>query len=489
IVFILFFSILTNVLFTRSIYAQNSQQNGWYDTGYAESIKSAEEGDVNAAGHVSNVNYNNYSDLIRRTLGPVPGFTTTETGMTPYNQRLLSQSAVYNVGSYIGAMYGNPPASTYAFIRDVGQTLGFIPKSAYAQGVGFSGLSALLPIWKAFRNVAYFLLAIIMVVIGFLVMFRKKIDPKTVVTVQNALPRIVITLLLITFSYAIVGLLIDLMYILIALVIGLFISTGMFPDITQPSTLVNSNLLSVVFKSVSPWDIPWRILGHTGSGVTADIIAALLGGGVAAAVLAISANVVAIPAVALISIGALILGLGGAIFGALIGIGMLLLAIRLFIFSLSTYIRIILALLFGPLQLLMGAIPGNDAFGSWFKNLLANILIFPASAAMFMLAAMFMNFSTNNSPMWTPPYVGFISGSSTSIGALVALGILFAIPTVGKQIQEALKSKGGMSAGLEGVAGAFSGPTQMGMQLFQYWSSHKQMADLGKKLGGDKTKP
>jgi hypothetical protein len=57
---------------------------------------------------------------------------------------------------------------------------------------------------------------------------------------------------------------------------------------------------------------------------------------------------------------------------------------------------------------------------------------------------------------------------------------------VGKQIQEALKSKGGMSAGLEGVAGAFSGPTQMGMQVFQYWSSHQQMKNLGDTLKNQK---
>ena len=34
---------------------------------------------------------------------------------------------------------------------------------------------------------------------------RKKIDPKTVVTAQNAIQRVIIALILITFSYAIVG--------------------------------------------------------------------------------------------------------------------------------------------------------------------------------------------------------------------------------------------------------------------------------------------
>jgi len=484
-------SILLNVCFISTVYAQSptpnplTQQSGWYDQGYAESIGAAQTtGDVNAAAHVSNVNTNSYADLVRRTLGPVPGITTTDASMnSPRNQYLLSQSAVYNVASYIGAMYVNPPASTYAFVQDMGQTLGFIPKSAHAQGIGFSGLSALLPVWKAFRNIAYLLLAVIMTVIGFMVMFRKKIDPKTVITVQSALPRIVVTLLLITFSYAIVGLTIDVMYILIAIVIGIFQSTGLFAaGTTTPANYIGTNLLSSVFSSVNMWELPFRLLGFRVPPTLTNILMGHMG-----SVIAFIVGTAAFPGSILVGIGILLIGFSGVLFAALIGIGLLLLTIRLFVFFLSTYIKIILALIFSPLQLVMGAIPGNDAFGSWFKNLIANILIFPASAAMFMLAALFMQFSASEERLWVPPYVGFVSASMTSIGALVALGLLFAIPNVGKQIQEALKSKGGMSAGLEGVSGAFSGPTQMGMQLFQYWSSHQQMAQLAKTISGQKT--
>jgi len=113
IIFILFLSILTSAVISHPILAQDAA-TGWYDQGYAESIQSAQGGDVNAAAHVSNVNTNNYSDLIRRIIGPVPGITTTETGMTPYNQQLLSQSAIKNIASYIGIIYSNPPANTSA---------------------------------------------------------------------------------------------------------------------------------------------------------------------------------------------------------------------------------------------------------------------------------------------------------------------------------------------------------------------------------------
>ena len=65
-----------------------------------------------------------------------------------------------------------------------------------------------------------------MIVIGFMVMFRRKIDPKTVITVQNALPKIVLALLLVTFSYAIAAFMIDLMYLVMAIIINLLVSAA-----------------------------------------------------------------------------------------------------------------------------------------------------------------------------------------------------------------------------------------------------------------------
>ena len=97
----------------------------------------------------------------------------------------------------------------------------------------FAGLAPLLPLWKVFRDVSYGILAIILIVVGHMVMFRKKIDPKTVVTVQNSIPRIVVALLLVTFSYLIVGLMIDGMYLLITLSISM-ISSATGETIDKP---------------------------------------------------------------------------------------------------------------------------------------------------------------------------------------------------------------------------------------------------------------
>jgi len=445
----------------------------WSDDGTAQSYEAAAAtGDVNATAHVANVNTNNYADTIRRIIGPVPGLTVTSMN-SPLAKKMLAQSALFNISSVIATIYTSPPASTYAFVQDIGQTLGFMPKKAYAQGVGFGGLSALLPIWKIFRNLAYLLLALVMVVIGFMVMFRKKIDPKTVVTVQNALPSVVMALLLITFSYAIVGICIDVMYILIGLAGALFQSMGLIPA-SSLSSVLNGGLWNSVFDTVPESQIFNRIV----FGVeTLPIGWQLLQIGVIAAGAAIALST---PLV-LVGIGVALAGASSLLISALVSLGLLLLFLRLLFFFIGVYIRIILALIFSPFQLLMCAVPGNKAFEGWFKGLLANILVFPAATVMFLLANVFMN-PSGSTKLWAPPYTAFVY-NNISIGTLVALGLLFAIPNVGKQLQEAFKSKGGMSAGLEGISGSFSGPTQMGMQVFQFWRSEQQMKGLGKTLG------
>ena len=96
---------------------------------------------------------------------------------------------------------------------------GILPKPAYAAtGVGFNGLAP----FGHLESIPQYRVSFIsnfMLVVGFMVMFRKK-DPKTVVTVQIP-SRVVVTLILITFSYAIVGLMIDLMYLVMVLATAL----------------------------------------------------------------------------------------------------------------------------------------------------------------------------------------------------------------------------------------------------------------------------
>lgn len=120
----------------------------------------------------------------------------------------------------IKAPIANPPASGIAWVSNGLEQAGFVPKSFAAEGVGMSAIQAYSDIWKLFRDISYMLLVVFLIVIGFMVMFRTKLNPQTVISVENALPKIVITLILITFSFAIAGFLIDLMYIITSIMIS-----------------------------------------------------------------------------------------------------------------------------------------------------------------------------------------------------------------------------------------------------------------------------
>lgn len=97
-----------------------------------------------------------------------------------------------------------PPVNLALYIRHTAQKIPIVNQTAFAatnlRPVGF-GL--ILEIWELSRNFAYALMALFMLVIGFMIITRKKINPQTVVSVQTALPKVVISLILITFSYPI----------------------------------------------------------------------------------------------------------------------------------------------------------------------------------------------------------------------------------------------------------------------------------------------
>jgi hypothetical protein len=472
----------------------------WRFSSFGKEYDAADNGEVNAGAYVDRTSSASIVSLACQ-ISPIIYFCSED----PVKIGVLQQKSVIGVTSkIIASTFNEHPASTYAFIQDMGQTLGFIPKQTYAQGIGFSGMAPLLPLWKAFRNVAYGLLALVMIVIGFMVMLRKKIDPKTVVTVQNALPRIVITLLLITFSYAIVGIVIDLMYVIILILLSLFESTKLLTGPSEYNTLFSTNItnqqtytqgnLTEVLSRIRI--TPWQILGvpiqtsQTGLG---DFFVTLLswipGGGAVVGMFLTAKNI--------LQTGTLITDPGRAIgqfFGAgilgglsmpllygLFSLAMIFIFIRLLILFVSAYIQIVLSLLFGPIQILFEAIPGSTSFSSWLKNLVANVAVFPVGAAMFMLANVFVTFanSAGGEKLWTPPYMGLLN-NTTAIGALIAIGILFTIPSIAGQIKEALKAKP-VAGG--GGGGAFGQVTSSAMQIYQFWQSKEQMKSLSKLAG------
>jgi hypothetical protein len=384
------------------------------------------------------------------------------------------------IGQTMVAMIINPPVSSGEYIADILHNSG-LAKQAYAQGIGFAGLSPVLEIWKAFRNLAYFLFIIMFVVIGFMIMFRTKISQNAVVTIQEALPRIVVSLILITFSYAIAGFVIDMIYLSIFIITSLFETFGIFNEgggLTARNLIFGKNIIALGF---SLFVGPSGVAGESAAAVTSILSEAFGNWG----------NVISFittPFAYLIIAVAIVIAL-----------------FRTFFTLISAYIGIIVSTIFAPIQLLLHAYPGNDSFGKWFQGLIANAAVFPTAAVMIFLGAALVGGNSparnntvifpiqnnigwgntsNTASGWVPPLIA--SGDASQAGpaairAIIGLGMIMLLPEVIKLVHEALQYKtpwyGEASTKNIRSGDFFSGGTKLivgtGMQIgTQYASSH-----------------
>lgn len=478
--FIFFFSPIIPLLANHNVLAASNTNLDYVDKDYPEAMDKAKGStkDMNAAGHVSSTKTYDYSDGIRRIGGPITGITTNSKS-TSYLQQMYRESIAGQSDIILAYLYANPPASTYAFIEDMGQSLGFIPKRAYAQGVGFNSMAPLLPLWRAFRNVAYLLLAVFMIVIGFLIMFRKKIDPKTVITVQNALPNIVITLLLITFSYAIVGVLIDCMYLVITIAIS----------VLKPVSPTVVNDAYQVFLLGTYDDVAKKLLAGGQDATLNGLLSffklrlpnpfeQLSAGGIL--------NFNPYGVIGQIIISTLAATAGSILLSFILCLIFLFATVRLFFILIGAYIQIIMSLLISPFQLLLGVFPGSNAFESWIKNLIANLAVFPITAIMILIGSIIVKFGQDGATLWAPPMLKSGGVDAKGMIGVIAIGVLLGIPSVVNSVKEALKAKPAVGGGMGGVV-ATGGA--VGQQLFSYYMGKRQLENQMKVMRGFQDSP
>lgn len=255
----------------------------------------------------------------------------------------------------ISALYTNPPASgvqeiKYTASKLFDYTTGIEP--AYAQGYGFDGLNsggAVRTLWTASRNMAYLIMTILLIASGFLIMFRVKINPQTVVSLQTMIPKLIITMILVTFSFAIAGLVIDLIYVLIATFVGIL---GANEVITNVPSAINT-LTTRGFFRYAALQAPTSIL--------------LL-------LVALVAITISLPFILATGFG--FFGIGIGIFIALLGLWAIIIVAKIFIMMFRSYIMLILQIIIAPLQIMLDLIPGQNGFGNWFRNLLAEASVF-----------------------------------------------------------------------------------------------------------------
>lgn len=308
------------------------------------------------------------------------------------------------------------PASSIDYLAYMGNKLSLpgLATPAYAAqgGFGFTALTPVLTLWTISRNLAYLAFAIIFIVVGVLIMLRVKIDPKTAASIQSALPKIIFALIIVTFSYAIAGFLIDIMSISIGLIVGLMKTSGL----TDPATAVETNIQNrdtIFHFFLGP--VLWGTIGGAAEAV-GSITDQLLGKNPISGALGFAA---------------------GGLAWLIIAIAVAWALFRTWLTLLGAYVNITLGIIFAPLRLMLDAIPGQDQFGAWVRDLLANLLSFPVVITLMFIAAALAT-SKDISTGFVPPLIG--GGDQAAIQALVGLGILLTIPKVVEIMREIFKA-------------------------------------------------
>lgn len=302
------------------------------------------------------------------------------------------------------------PINMQVYAYDYIQRTPLIGKSALAQSVIEStdlpiGTAVIYDLWKIARNIAYGMLSIIMLVIGGMIMLRKKIDQQTAVTVQYAIPRLIIAVLLIAFSWPIIALTANLMFSftqLIVAVIGSLIYSG-----GGRSILNLGAMQAVLYASL----IPIKLVS-TSFGFSVLILCITM------------------------------------IFSIIVGI---VVTIKAFFI----YVKLALMALTAPFELAVGILPGKeDAFQMFFKKLAVAVISFPSMYAMIALAVVVAvktltsNFTVTallpgSSAPGTTSHIGNIvtlvgafSGLDTLMPLIFIFGLLIGSMEVPKKVEE-----------------------------------------------------
>lgn len=432
----------------------------------------------------------------------------------PYLSNTNTTNGVLGMSmSMIGEVISKPPIHSSLFIANLGEQIGI--KSAHAQ-VGGSGSGVLAPIfklWEVSRNISYLAMIVIFIGVGFMVMFRQKLNPQTVVSVQMALPGLIIGLVMITFSYFLASLISDMAFVGTN-VVGYYFSLAQGPNaqITQLPLMDGTkeqNVLSIfsrytrilsqgtIYEIIgSIWgDLrdpeSWNFSDNPALNLIQNLFPPLhLIPGIRnllimdpQAALSVFSTMLAVQFV--LPFGALAGGAGqiatGGIAAALntydskilISLSLSFIAMLVLIYSmfkllfrlLTNLLSIIFLTIAAPFYFLAASIPGRQSLvTNWVFNMLCNVLAFPAVFGVFYFVAFILGRGQPNTFFYIDNSVSLINRTtfpllggleSNYLNVLLAFAALVAAPSIPDIICKAVgkpSQLGALAAGAVGGA-------------------------------------
>jgi len=252
--------------------------------------------------------------------------TPSQPTQLPYNnQPHRSGSLIHFAYKIENNMRDTPPYANLAYF--VGRTAEKIPlvNKAFAQSVDYQHylIKLIYDVWIVMCNLALAIMSIILLVIGIMIILRKKVNQQVIVSVQYALPKIVLAFILIVMSYP----------------IGATITSVAWTLNNSARTIVSSLFSSFIAGN----------LQEIGPGALIQLITIAIVASIATAGLVIPG----------------ILGIV-ALVAFICGLAFVWVEIKMFLL----YLKMLVSIISAPIEFVIGAVPGSDdKVAAWFRRM------------------------------------------------------------------------------------------------------------------------
>ncbi len=364
-----------------NVYAQGGEEiqlkPAWEGTkkfhNIASGLSGAQENEDNMNSRQGTEILNTAWSLVSLAAPEITGINEANSQHLPYDLRRGLIGMVDDASTAAYALYPSVDISEHLaqqWVPGYAESVASYAASSAAES-GYQALKqgGITKIWARTLNLSYIFFVIVMVIAGFMIMFRHKLGGQTMVTLGTILPQVIISLVLATFSFAIAGFIIDLGVVLNNLIKFILTEKGNLSSIFGPGSLISGALggdgtlwgtIEAVTKTFGTSLLFGAFKTDSALGILNAVVQTTM----------LTTSFVVSPALT---------GLWGLI-QILFVVGIIFLgAIRVTIVLFKAYFGILMNVILGPIQLTLGAIPGNNKMiKNWFSSLLRNVMVFPA---------------------------------------------------------------------------------------------------------------
>ncbi len=386
-------------------------------------------------------------------------------------EAIQKYSAMGQVMGLSQTMYETPPASAIAWFNyeknkvlgnnvAFAQELDYNPSTAYRPGAGYSLLSPLQALWAWARNITYIMYIVMIIIIAFLILFRNNLGGQTPITIFNSLPSIILSLILITFSYPISAFFVDIVTLGSSLAQNLILTGPGAPGASlledgagwdvQNYQIVDTGRYgseTIDLSKLQPDDAQmsvWQALSTSGIEPCTDAqddceLADLLPQSVT--------NTPVFGGMAELILGGLNeFGIDSILIKVIIAFSGLMVSIKLFMLLLNKYLVLVLGPVVAPFYFFLSGFPSKtgSTIMLFLRAQLGAALTFVGVYAWFLfliIVAQRLNISGIN---FLPPLLGyeagqFFSGGSNLAGNIISFALFLATPAVPEFINTAFQ--------------------------------------------------